>query len=34
MAFVYPHLYAIGGWNGDFLSVNEAYQVLYQIILP
>jgi DNA-binding CsgD family transcriptional regulator/N-acetylneuraminic acid mutarotase len=32
--FVYPSLYAIGGWNGDFLSTNEAFQAFYQIILP
>jgi DNA-binding CsgD family transcriptional regulator/N-acetylneuraminic acid mutarotase len=32
--FVYPNLYAIGGWNGDFLSTNEAFQAFYQIILP
>jgi len=32
--FVNPNLYAIGGWNGESLSVNEAYQALYQIILP
>ena len=34
LAFAYPNLYAIGGWNGDFLSVNEAYQALYQIVIP
>ena len=32
--FVYPNLYTIGGWNGDFLSTNEAFQAFYQIILP
>ena len=32
--FVYPNLYAVGGWNGDFLSTNEAFQAFYQIILP
>jgi len=34
LAFAYPDLYAIGGWNGDFLSVNEVYQALYQIVIP
>ena len=33
-AFVSPQVYAIGGWNGANLSVNEAYQALYQFILP
>jgi DNA-binding CsgD family transcriptional regulator len=33
-AFLYPFLYTIGGWNGDYLSVNESYQALYQLILP
>jgi DNA-binding CsgD family transcriptional regulator/N-acetylneuraminic acid mutarotase len=33
-AFVSPNVYAIGGWNGANLSVNEAYEALYQIILP
>ena len=28
------NLYAIGGWKGELLSVNEAYQALFQIILP
>ena len=34
VAFVNPLVYAIGGWNGANLSVNEAYEALYQIILP
>jgi DNA-binding CsgD family transcriptional regulator/N-acetylneuraminic acid mutarotase len=29
-ALVDLHIYAIGGWNGTFLSVNEAYQAIYQ----
>jgi DNA-binding CsgD family transcriptional regulator len=35
-AFVDPYLYGIGGWNGENLSVNEAYQALFYqlIILP
>ncbi len=33
-AFVNPYLYAIGGWKGDLLSVNEAYRALYQIMVP
>ena len=33
-AFIYPSLHAIGGWQDEPLSVNEAYQALYQIVLP
>lgn len=33
-AFIYPSLHAIGGWKDEPLSVNEAYQALYQIVLP
>ena len=34
VVFVNPYLYAIGGWNGELLSVNEAYRALYQIMIP
>jgi len=27
-------IYAVGGWNGDYVGVNEAYQALFRIILP
>lgn len=27
-------IYAIGGWNGDFLGVNRAYRALYRLYLP
>ena len=30
-AFVSPNIYAIGGWNGANLSVNEAYQALFVV---
>jgi N-acetylneuraminic acid mutarotase len=33
-AFVDPYIYAIGGWNGANLSVNEAYQALFQSLVP
>jgi DNA-binding CsgD family transcriptional regulator/N-acetylneuraminic acid mutarotase len=32
-AFVNPYIYAIGGWSGVNLSVNEAYQAIYQVII-
>ncbi|MCL7451473.1 MAG: LuxR C-terminal-related transcriptional regulator [Anaerolineae bacterium] len=32
--FLNPYLYAIGGFNRGFLSVNERYQALYQVVLP
>jgi DNA-binding CsgD family transcriptional regulator/N-acetylneuraminic acid mutarotase len=34
LAYVHPYLYAIGGWDGDFLSTNEAYRAVYITILP
>jgi len=27
-------LYAIGGWDGDFLGTNQAYRALYRLFLP
>ncbi len=33
-AFVGSNVYAIGGWKAANLSVNEAYEALYQIVLP
>lgn len=33
-AFVTPNIHAIGGWNGGNLSVNEAYQALFQSLVP
>ncbi len=35
-AFIDPYLYGIGGWSGENLGVNEAYQALFyqMIILP
>ena len=32
--FLNPYLYAIGGYNQGFLSTNERYQALYQVVLP
>jgi N-acetylneuraminic acid mutarotase len=33
-AFVSPYIYAIGGRSGGNLSVNEAYQALFQSLVP
>jgi hypothetical protein len=27
-------IYAVGGWNGDYMGVNQAYRALFRIILP
>ena len=27
-------LYAIGGWDGDYTGINQAYRVLYRLYLP
>lgn len=32
-AFVNPNIYAIGGWHEGNLSVNEAYQAIFQVII-
>jgi hypothetical protein len=33
LAYVFPHIYAIGGWNGTTLGVNEAYRARYRFEL-
>ena len=33
-AFVTPDIHAIGGWSEGNLSVNEAYQALFQSLVP
>ena len=33
-AFVGPNIYAIGGWSDGNLSTNEAYQALFQSLVP
>jgi hypothetical protein len=27
-------LYAIGGWDGEYLGVNQAYQAIYRLYIP
>jgi DNA-binding CsgD family transcriptional regulator/N-acetylneuraminic acid mutarotase len=27
-------IYAVGGWDGDYLAVNQAYRALYSLYLP
>jgi len=34
LAAVDVSLYALGGWNGEYLNTNEEYQALYRVILP
>jgi len=29
-----PNLYVIGGWGGDYLANNEAYQASHLLFLP
>jgi len=33
LAYAFPYIYAIGGWNGTTLGVNEAYQARYRFEL-
>jgi N-acetylneuraminic acid mutarotase len=28
------NIYAVGGWDGDFLAVNQAYRALFRLYLP
>jgi hypothetical protein len=34
VAVLGTEIYAVGGWNGDYMSVNAAYRALFRIILP
>jgi len=34
LALVDTRIYAIGGWDGDYMDANQAYQAIYTIILP
>jgi hypothetical protein len=34
VAALSTQIYAVGGWNGGYSGVNEAYQALFRIILP
>ena len=27
-------LYAIGGWDGDFMAVNQAYRAIFRLYVP
>jgi N-acetylneuraminic acid mutarotase len=27
-------IYAVGGWDGDFMAVNKAYRALFRLYLP
>jgi DNA-binding CsgD family transcriptional regulator len=34
LALLDTEIYAIGGWNGDYMDVNEEYKAIYTIIVP
>jgi hypothetical protein len=34
LALLDTEIYAIGGWSGDYLDVNEEYKAIYTIIVP
>ena len=34
LALVDTKIYAIGGWDGDYMDINQAYQAIYVIMLP
>ncbi len=34
LALLDTELYAMGGWNGDYLDVNHEYKAIYTIIVP
>jgi hypothetical protein len=34
LALVDTEMYAVGGWNGDYMEANQEYKAIYTIILP
>jgi len=34
LALVDTEIYAIGGWNGDYMDANQEYKALFTVILP
>ena len=34
LALVDTKMYAVGGWNGSYMSANQEYQAIYVIMLP
>ncbi|MBM4466072.1 MAG: hypothetical protein FJ014_11065 [Chloroflexi bacterium] len=34
LALVDTKMYAVGGWNGDYMDANQEYTAIYTIILP
>jgi DNA-binding CsgD family transcriptional regulator len=34
LAMVDTEIYAVGGWNGDYMEANQEYKAIYTIILP
>ena len=34
LAMVDTEIYAIGGWNGDYMDANQAYTAIFTVILP
>jgi len=34
VALVDTEIYAVGGWNGDYMDTNQAYTAMFTVILP
>jgi DNA-binding CsgD family transcriptional regulator len=34
LAMVDTEIYAIGGWNGDYMDANQAYKAIFTVVLP
>ena len=34
LAMVDTEIYAIGGWNGDYMNANQEYKAIFTVILP
>ena len=34
LAMVDTEMYAVGGWNGDYMDANQEYKAIYTVVLP
>lgn len=34
VALVDTKIYAVGGWNGDYMDTNQEYTAIFTVILP
>ncbi len=34
LAMVDTEIYAVGGWNGDYVDANQEYRAIFTVVLP